>query len=200
MEEEKRELFSDAQEKWRDLQYLDGFYGQFGGWNEGEACVYTLWEDRNAYQSFMNDAHDTIFLNSNQEGTYISCNIEMFQTLYDITETPLKDVTAQGSFVRVAICDVKEGKEKYFLHTQETIWNKGMENAKGMLGGVVGKSLKTENRYIVLTYWQDEIAHELYMKEIFPELYQLANVNEYVENINGKRVIREEEWSVAASK
>ncbi|MGG0311491.1 DUF4937 domain-containing protein, partial [Bacillus mycoides] len=153
-----------------------------------------------SYQSFMNDAHDTIFLNSNQEGTYISCNIEMFQTLYDITETPLKDVTAQGSFVRVAICDVKEGKEKYFLHTQETIWNKGMENAKGMLGGVVGKSLKTENRYIVLTYWQDEIAHELYMKEIFPELYQSANVNEYVENINGKRVIRKEEWSVAASK
>lgn len=45
VEEEKRELFSDAQEKWRDLQYLDGFYGQFGGWNEAEACVYTLWED-----------------------------------------------------------------------------------------------------------------------------------------------------------
>lgn len=62
VEEEKRELFSDAQEKWRDLQYLDGFYGQFGGWNEDEACVYTLWKDRNAYQSFMNDAHDTIFL------------------------------------------------------------------------------------------------------------------------------------------
>lgn len=61
VEEEKRELFSDAQEKWRDLQYLDGFHGQFGGWNEEEACVYTLWEDRNAYQSFMNDAHDTIF-------------------------------------------------------------------------------------------------------------------------------------------
>lgn len=200
VEEEKRELFSDAQEKWRDLQYLDGFYGQFGGWNEEEACVYTLWKDRNAYQAFMNDAHDTIFFNSNQEGTYTSCNIEMFQTLYDITEIPLKDVIAQGSFVRVAICDVGEGKEKYFLHAQETIWNKGMENAKGILGGVVGKSLKTENRYIVLTYWQDEIAHERYMNEIFPALYRLANVNDYVENINGKRVIRKEEWSVATSK
>ena len=30
-----------AQEKWRDIQHLDGFHGQFGGWHEGEACVFT---------------------------------------------------------------------------------------------------------------------------------------------------------------
>ncbi|PGM53698.1 DUF4937 domain-containing protein [Bacillus cereus] len=196
VEEEKREMFSEAQEKWRDLQHLDGFHGQFGGWNEDEACVYTLWEDRNAYHSFMNDAHDTIFLNSNQEGTYISCNIEMFQTLYDITETPLKDVITQGSFVRVAICDVKEGKEKYFSFIQETIWNKGMENANGMLGGVVGKSLKNENRYIVLTYWKNEMAHQNYVEEIFPELYKLANTHEDIEEIKGKQVVCKEEWLV----
>ncbi|MGN4422955.1 DUF4937 domain-containing protein [Bacillus cereus group sp. MYBK30-1] len=196
VEEEKREMFSEAQEKWRDLQHLDGFHGQFGGWNEDEACVYTLWEDRNAYQSFMNDAHDTIFLNSNQEGTYISCNIEMFQTLYDITETPLKDVIIQGSFVRVAICDVKEGKEKHFSFIQETIWNKGTENANGMLGGVVGKSLKNENRYIVLTYWKNEMAHQNYVEEIFPELYKLANTHEDIEEIKGKQVVCKEEWLV----
>ncbi|MFJ8414053.1 DUF4937 domain-containing protein [Bacillus paramycoides] len=196
VEEEKREMFSEAQEKWRDLQHLDGFHGQFGGWNEDEACVYTLWEDRNAYQSFMNDAHDTIFLNSNQEGTYIFCNIEMFQTLYDITETPLKDVITQGSFVRVAICDVKEGKEKHFSFIQETIWNKGMENANGMLGGVVGKSLKNENRYIVLTYWKNEMAHQNYVEEIFPELYKLANTHEDIEEIKGKQVVCKEEWLV----
>ncbi|MED1557584.1 DUF4937 domain-containing protein [Bacillus paramycoides] len=196
VEEEKREMFSEAQEKWRDLQHLDGFHGQFGGWNEDEACVYTLWEDRNAYQSFMNDAHDTIFLNSNQEGTYISCNIEMFQTLYDIAETPLKDVITQGSFVRVAICDVKEGKEKHFSFIQETIWNKGMENANGLLGGVVGKSLKNENRYIVLTYWKNEMAHQNYVEEIFPELYKLANTHEDIEEIKGKQVVCKEEWLV----
>ncbi|WP_433772082.1 DUF4937 domain-containing protein [Bacillus wiedmannii] len=200
VEEEKREMFSDAQEKWRDLQHLDGFHGQFGGWNEDEACVYTLWKDRNAYQSFMNGAHDTIYLNSNQKDTFLSCEIELFQTLYDITDTPLKDVITQGSFVRVAICDVKQQKENQFLHKQETIWDKEMEKIKGMLGGVVGKSVKNETRYIVLTYWKDEIAHERYMKEIFPGLYQLANINEYVESINGKKIIRKEEWSVTASK
>ncbi|HHT7236791.1 MULTISPECIES: YdbC family protein [Bacillus] len=196
VEEEKREMFAAAQEKWRDLQHLDGFNGQFGGWSEEEACVFTLWADRNAYQSFMNDAHDTIFLNSNQEGTYISCNIEMFQALYDITETSMKDVITQGAFVRVAICDVKEEKEKQFLHKQETIWNKGMENAKGMLGGVIGKSLKTENRYIVLTYWKDEMAHQNYVEEIFPELYKLANIHEDLEDIRSKQAVCKEEWLV----
>lgn len=62
VEEEKKELFSKAQEKWRDIQHLDGFHWQFGGWNEDEACVFTLWENKSAYQSFMNGAHDTIYL------------------------------------------------------------------------------------------------------------------------------------------
>ncbi|EEM28980.1 Antibiotic biosynthesis monooxygenase [Bacillus thuringiensis Bt407] len=115
VEEEKKELFSNAQEKWRDIQHLDGFHGQFGGWNEDEACVFTLWEDRSVYQSFMNGAHDTIYLNSNQEDTFLSCEIELFQTLYDITDMHLKDVVIEGAFVRVAICDVKLEKEKHFF-------------------------------------------------------------------------------------
>lgn len=196
VEEEKKELFSMAQEKWRDIQHLDGFYGQFGGWNENEACVFTLWEDRNAYQSFMNGAHDTIYLNSNQEDTFLSCEIELFQTLYDIAEVSLKDVVTEGSFIRAAVCDVKKEKEKQFLHKQETIWNKGMENIKGMLGGVVGKSLKNENRYIVLTYWKDEKAHQHYVEENFPELYKLANIHEDIEDIRGKQAVCKEEWLV----
>ncbi|MEI2316201.1 YdbC family protein [Bacillus paramobilis] len=200
VEEEKKELFSIAQEKWRDIQHLDGFHGQFGGWNENEACVFTLWEDRRAYQSFMNGAHDIIYVNSNQEDTFLSCEIELFQTLYDITDMPLKDVVTKGKFVRVAICDVKVGKEKYFLHKQETIWNKGMEKgmekANGMIGGVVGKSLKTENRYIVLTYWKDEMAHRNYVEEIFHELYKLANIHEDLKDIRGKQAICKEEWLV----
>lgn len=196
MEEEKKELFSKAQEQWRDIQHLDGFHGQFGGWNEDEACVFTLWEDKSAYQSFMNSAHDTIYINSNQEDTFLSCEIELFQTLYDITDTSLKYVVTEGSFVRAAICDVKLEKEKYFLHKQETIWNKGMEKAKGILGGVVAKSLKNKNRYIVLTYWKDEIAHQHYVEEIFPELYKLASIHEDIEDIRGKEAVCKEKWLV----
>ena len=119
-----------AQEKWRDIQHLDGFHWQFGGWNEDEACVFTLWEDKSVYQSFMNGAHDTIYLNSNQEDTFLSCEIELFQTLYDITDTPLKDVVTEGSFVRVAICDIKVEKEKYFYINKKQFGIKGWKKQK----------------------------------------------------------------------
>ena len=72
-------MFSNAQEKWRDIQHLDGFHGQFGGWNENEACVFTLWEDRSAYQSFMNGAHDTIYVNSNQKIRFFRVKLNYFK-------------------------------------------------------------------------------------------------------------------------
>ncbi len=43
VEEEKKELFSKAQEQWRDIQHLDGFHGQFGGWHEDGADAYLLY-------------------------------------------------------------------------------------------------------------------------------------------------------------
>lgn len=124
-------MFSSAQEKWHDIQHLDGFHGQFGGWNEDEACVFTLWEDRSVYQSFMNASHDTIYLNSNQEDTFLSCEIELFQTLYDITDMHLEDIVIEGAFVRVAICDVKLEKEKHFYISKKQFgikeWKKQKE-------------------------------------------------------------------------
>ena len=71
-----------------------------------------------------------------------------------------------------------------------------MENVKGMLGGVVGKSLQNENRYIVLTYWKDGMAHQNYVEEIFPELYKLANIHEDIEDMRGQQVVCKEEWFV----
>jgi len=196
VEKEKKGLFSEAQEKWRGLQNLEGFYGQFGGWDEDEACIFTVWENMNTYQKFMNEMHDPIFHNSNQKDTYVSCEIELFQTLFDIKATPFTNVLAKNLFVRAAVCDVKRDREENFLHIQETIWNKGMEKSEGMLGGVVGRSLKNSNRYVVLSFWENEMSHQRYVKEIFPGLYELANVTEDVENINGKQVVCIKEWSV----
>ncbi|MEN1936066.1 DUF4937 domain-containing protein [Paenibacillus sp. 102] len=196
VEKEKKGLFSEAQEKWRGLQNLEGFHGQLGGWNEDEACVFTVWENMNTYQKFMNEMHDPIFHNSNQKDTYVSCEIELFQTLFDIKATSFTNVLAKTPFVRAAVCDVKRGREENFLHIQETVWNKGMEKSEGMLGGVVGRSLKNFNRYVVLSFWENEMSHQRYVKEIFPDLYELANITEDVENINGKQVACLKEWSV----
>jgi hypothetical protein len=71
-----------------------------------------------------------------------------------------------------------------------------MENAKGMLGGVVAKSLKNETRYIVLTYWEDEMAHQYYVEEGFLMLYKLANIHEDIEEIRSKQAVCKKEWFV----
>ena len=195
MEEEKKELFSNAQGKWRDIRHLDGFHGQFGGWYEDEACVFTLWEDRSTYQSFMNGAHDTIYLNSNQEDTFLSCEIELFQTLYDITDTHLKDVVTEGSFVRVAICDVKVEKENHFYRSKKQFGIKEWKSKRNVRWSS-WEVFKNENRYIVLTYWKDEKTHQHYVEEIFPGLYKLANIHEEIEEIKGKQAVCKEEWLV----
>ncbi|HDX9578603.1 TPA: YdbC family protein [Bacillus pseudomycoides] len=193
--DEKKELFSAAQEQWSDLKSLDGFYGQIGGWDESEACILSLWENMKMYQSFMNESHDKIFYDNNQESTYTSCETELYQSLFDITDTSFIEALAHGSFLRVAICDVKQESEKQFLHMQETVWNPGMARAEGMMGGVVGKSLSSK-RYIVLSVWKDVAAHKQYVKEMFPQLQHIANPSQQVLHMEGKQITLVSSWSV----
>lgn len=195
VDEEKKERFSTAQEQWGELKKLEGFHGQIGGWNESEAYIVGCWENMKMYQSFMNETHDTIFHSSNQKGTYTSCETELYQSLFDITDTSFVEALAHSSFLRVAICDVEQCNEKQFLHMQETIWNPGMARTEGMMGGVVGRSLSS-NRYIVLSLWKDAAAHRLYVKEIFPQLQYNANPSEQVLRIEGKQITLVSAWSV----
>lgn len=193
--DEKKGLFSAAQEQWSELKALDGFYGQIGGWDESEACIVSLWKNMKMYQSFMNDTHDKIFYDSDQQNTYTSCKTELYQSLFDITETSFLDALAHSSFLRIAICDVKQESEKQFLHMQETVWNPGIARAEGMMGGVVGRSLSS-NRYIVLSLWKDAAAHNQYVKEIFPQLLHTANPSQQVLHMEGKQTTFVSSWSV----
>jgi heme-degrading monooxygenase HmoA len=82
VEEEKKALFSAAQEKWRDLKGCPGFLGQIGGWNIAkpqEACILVFWENLDFYQSFMSDKHDEIFERSRQEGTYYKISVDIVE-------------------------------------------------------------------------------------------------------------------------
>lgn len=196
VENEQKPAFSIAQQQWDHLQHVDGFYGQVGGWNENEACIFTAWEHMNTYQKFMKDVHDEVLEGSQQKLTYTSCKTALYQSLFSITCNPFTEGLKQCSFARVAICDVKEGKENQFLHVQETVWNKGMSEQEGMLGGIVGKSLLDTNRYIVLSLWRDERAHQNYVDGAFQALYHHANVSEYTLSIQGKKVPFVREWSV----
>ncbi|PWK15850.1 YdbC family protein [Tumebacillus permanentifrigoris] len=96
---EGRAAFSKAQENWQALQGVDGFGGQWGGWNADdvqEACILGLWRDLAAYQQFMANVHDTIFEKSDQGRTYDTISV----TLYEQVE--VVDLPA-GSVLRVEL-------------------------------------------------------------------------------------------------
>jgi hypothetical protein len=80
VEEAKKAAFSKAQEEWVPLSEVGGFLGQFGGWSRnGEAVILGFWESRQAYQHFMEQIHDTIFLENNQGKTYRSITVTLYE-------------------------------------------------------------------------------------------------------------------------
>lgn len=196
VEQEHQSAFSTAQEEWGILRQVEGFYGQVGGWNGNEACIFATWKHMNAYQKFMNDVHDEVLESSQQQLTYTSCKTALYQSLFSISNALFTEGLAKCYFVRAAICDVEAGKENQFLHVQETVWNEGVSKQDGMLGGIVGKSVSEKNRFIVISLWKDEHAHQKYVEGDFKRLYRHANVSEYTLSVQSKQVPFVREWSV----
>lgn len=80
--DEKKESFSRGQTEWQLLSHVDGFLGQVGGWCEQDpnmAWIVAFWESRTAYQHFMKEVHDKIFLESGQGKTYSSIQVDLFE-------------------------------------------------------------------------------------------------------------------------
>ncbi|CAM4247687.1 antibiotic biosynthesis monooxygenase [Bacillus manliponensis] len=196
VEQEHQSAFSTAQEEWNTLRHVEGFHGQVGGWDGNEACIFSVWEHMNAYQNFMNNIHDAVLERGQQQLTYTSCKTTLYQSLFSISNVSFTHGLGKCSFIRVAICDVEKGKEDQFLHIQETVWNEGMNKQDGMLGGIVGKSVSETNRFIVISLWEDEEAHQKYVDGDFTYLYRQANVSEYTISIQGKQVPFVREWVV----
>jgi heme-degrading monooxygenase HmoA len=106
VDEEKKAVFSAAQEKWRDLKGYPGFLGQIGGWNVAEpqeACILAVWENLDSYQAFMSDKHDEIFARSNQKGTYhkISVNIVEVKQLIEFNHMSMTEVLQKSKMLYV---------------------------------------------------------------------------------------------------
>ncbi|MGG3623838.1 DUF4937 domain-containing protein [Bacillus gobiensis] len=69
VKEDQIENFTKCQSQWQSINDIEGFLGQIGGWDNKEpltACIFSFWESLTAYQFFMDEMHDQIFLNFNQ--------------------------------------------------------------------------------------------------------------------------------------
>lgn len=199
--DDKKQAFSKAQEKWKEIVVAKGFLAQTGGWdidNQGIACVISFWEKAQNLDFFMKNIHDKIFNGNKQADTYQSINISHFTSKMEMREesSSLKEAVLKGRLLRVADCIVKPGKTVHFEKVQRDMWIPGMKNSEGMLGGIFSEEVHNSNRYLVSTFWDSEINHTKYFKSMLPVLQKKADIKSDLENISGRKISLVDSWKV----
>ncbi|MFQ3543107.1 YdbC family protein [Halobacillus rhizosphaerae] len=202
--EHKKPLFSRAQEEWKEILPTAGFLGQLGGWSLSDpftANIFAFWEEEASYESFMNEAHDRIYHNSGQENTYFSIDTELFQVEQDLLKgmSGLRSLIQKARYIRTAFTQVKENRINHFLDMQRNVWNPGMKRAEGMIGGVVCRSQRDFQSFLIFTGWENHLYHQMYRLHLFPHLKHKAAPQQDVNHLSGESFPVEEGWRVVSS-
>lgn len=205
VENDQKQAFSHAQERWRKIVSAKGFIAQAGGWDADMpdiACVIGLWENERDLSIFMNSLHDEIFRENNQADTYKSININYFLSGIEMQGEciSMSEAIRKGGFLRIADCIVKPDRAEHFEEVQKEIWMPGMKNSKGMLGGLFSKNTNSDSRYLVSTFWDNEINHSNYIKTKLPVFQKGTDIKSDLKNITGRKIRLVSSWKVVRLK
>lgn len=155
------------------------------------AHVFTFWESRAFYDSFMASAHNR--LASAQSGTYTNAQVALFDHRFDV-KTGFEPRFADADVVRVAHCKVREGRVEHFSLMQAKIWNPAMAGSPGMLRGMFGEA--PGNEFLVLSMWHSAAEHGKYRAERVERLSLRAQTETDVADVAGDVVALEPSWTV----
>jgi heme-degrading monooxygenase HmoA len=186
--------FERGQRKWAGMPGEPGFRGQGGGWSRGRpnvAHIFTFWESRAFYDSFMARSHNR--LAAAQSGTYRNMQVRLFEHRFDVKvgfQPRFNDVDV----LRVAHCRVHADRVDHFTLVQEKVWNPAMAGSPGMLRGVFGEA--PGNEFIVLSMWDSAAEHGKYRVERVERLGLRAQTEADVAAIAGDVVGVESAWTV----
>jgi heme-degrading monooxygenase HmoA len=184
-----RAAFHRGQLAWAELTGVPGFLGQFGGWSRGEpglAHVFARWAGESAHRAFLNGPHDRIA--AAQAGTYQAIDVRLFQELFTINGD------CAGTLLRLAHCQVRDGRQEHFMQAQTGVWNPGMAASPGMGGGVFAQ--RGASDFLVLSHWRSVADHEGYLRDRFPELRRRAGAAGDLHTISGDLIDIEPEWTL----
>ncbi|MFF2524948.1 YdbC family protein [Streptomyces liangshanensis] len=189
-----RRGYERGQRKWAGLLGEPGFRGQGGGWSRvrpGVAHVFSFWESRPFYDSFMARSHDR--LAAAQSGTYRDAQTKLFGHRFDV-KTGFEPRFTDADVVRVAHCKVHEERVEHFALMQEKVWNPAMAGSPGMLRGLFGEA--PGNEFIVLSMWHSAAEHGKYRAERIERLTLRAQTAADVAALAGDIVALEPSWTV----
>lgn len=171
-----------------------GFRGQGGGWSRGRqgvAHIFTFWESRPFYDSFMARSYDR--LASAQSGTRKNVQVKLFDHRFDV-KTGFEPRFADADVVRVAHCRVHADRAEHFALMQEKVWNPAMAGSPGMLRGLFGQAPGDE--FLVLSMWQSAAERGKYRPERVERLSLRAQIDADVMALAGDVVQLEPSWTV----
>ncbi len=196
-----RAEFSEAQRAWKAIAETKGFICQFGGFSSNRAHILSLWENRQAYASFMSASHDDIASKNQQDRFYKSIRVDLFSEVLRMPGADaslIADALSHATHLRMADCVVPESKQPHFVEVQKDVWSPGMAES-GMQAGSFAQHMIDSNRFLVASLWDSEEAHRAYMQHTFPGLYKQASPQDDVTGIAGEFLELEHGWTLATS-
>ncbi|WP_214665244.1 DUF4937 domain-containing protein, partial [Streptomyces javensis] len=155
------------------------------------AHVFSFWESRAFYDSFMARSHDR--LAASQSGTYRDMQVRLFEHRFDV-KVGFEPRFSDADVVRVAHCRVRPDRVDHFTLVQEKVWNPAMAGSPGMLRGVFGEA--PGNEFLVLSMWDSAAEHGKYRVERIERLGLRAQTEADVAAIAGDVVRVESAWTV----
>lgn len=192
--------FDLAQQAWNGIAECEGLVFQCGGWlSQTQAYILAVWQDSNAYQVFMDEYHDDIFIRSEQCKFYQTCQVELFKLVYAMPDELFeqeKTGLLKSGFMRLADCIVAHDGKQTFWDDQINVWQPGMLSAKGMKGGMVLESMSQPERLLVCSFWQTQVCHQQYTQAVFPQLRSQVRLENYIDNLSGLQLSLEPQWWV----
>jgi heme-degrading monooxygenase HmoA len=191
----KENAFSQAQEAWKSVSECNGFISQYGGWdnNSSNAVVLSLWHDQRSVNEFMLSVHDDIAEKNSQYQTYLQCTVHYLAIEQLIANSGYINPSDVG-FIRIADCKLKQNGKQHFFKDQQSIWNPLMSSCSGMLGGYIAKFNEEPDRYMVISFWQDQQSHSQYITNQFQIARNQVNLNAYVDCLASYQIPAVKSW------
>lgn len=186
--------FERGQRKWAGLRGQPGFQGQGGGWSRaqpGVAHVFAFWDNRAAYDAFMDGRHDQ--LAGAQADSYEDLGVLLFEHRLDVRvgfEARFDDV----DLLRVAHSRVRPDRGEHFTEMQKKVWNPAMAGSPGLLRGVFAEG--PESDFLVLSLWISANERGKYRPAAMARLAERTELETDVISVAGDVVDIVQAWSV----
>ncbi|MEZ9820477.1 DUF4937 domain-containing protein [Shewanella sp. 10N.286.45.A1] len=200
-----KSTFSEGQACWQRTAESDGFIAQSGGWQKNSAIILALWESKNAADRFMKFAHDAIAEETQQQGSYSSIEVDYFTRVLEVAANnchakvnsgftscnAIKAHVNSAQFIHISRGEVLASNTAAFIEQQSKTLASAMTGPTGMLTGLLLRSNKHPQQFMLVSYWLNELSHQ---RALHNQQYAITEQNPMIASIVDFQINIEPNW------